>query len=129
MQVHFEVFGLRRCVSAVPGSGVNKEPILEDEEVRISRIALGHAEPVHLLPLARILARQDDHRCVGTHPVAVRAIPKREVQRPLELRQVRERIVAAIVENLADVADVDFRRLSKRDLRHDHEHRQDEDLH
>ena len=118
MLVQFQVnVALRWAVAAVPSPGVNKEPILEDEEVRIPGISLWHTKRVHLLPLTGILARQDDYRRVGADPMSIRATPEREVEHTFEHSQIRERIVVAIVKYLSDVADVYLRGIGERDLR------------
>lgn len=105
VQVQVEVGAApSRSFAAVPGPRVNKELPLKDEKVRVSRVPLRHREPVHLLPLVSILAREHDHRGIRAHPVAVRTPPKRQIKPPSERHKIRERIVLAIVIDLPDIA-------------------------
>lgn len=63
MLVQVPILGRQRGWAAVPGSCVDEELVLEDQEMRIAGVPVGDAEPVDPLPLPPfIITGQDQNR-------------------------------------------------------------------
>lgn len=87
---------------------VDKEPVVEDEEMRIARVTLRHGEAMHRVPgRALIHAAQDDRPGRGIQIMPRRADAEGEMQVLLEPDQIRE----GIVKDPAQIAHRDLRRI------------------
>ena len=78
--------------------------------MRVASIPVLDPKAVHLLPLGRVVAREDDDRGGGVDPVAIGAAAKGEIEPVPESYEVCEGVVLAIVEHASDVGNLDFRR-------------------
>ena len=106
MIIHVSGVSLRR---AQPGTRVDEESIVEDQEMRITHIALGNTEFEDGLPPAdAVITGQDvDLRCGKDH-VTFRAASMGQKKLPLELHQIGEGIVETVIHDSVNGVDVDL---------------------
>ena len=105
MLVQVVIFALERCLAAVPCAGVDEEFAFECQKMWIAGVTLFDAKAVHLLPLFRIGAREDDDRRGGMDHVAVRTATKHQVERAFKSDEVREGVMLSIIKHPTNVAD------------------------
>ena len=91
---------------AQPAAGVDPQPAAEDEEVGVTRIAAGHAEPVAGQPRPAVV-RAAEHHDLGwlAGAVAHGGGAEAEVDPGLEADEVGEGVVVAVGVRRAHVAE------------------------
>ena len=107
--VQVVVFGLKCARAALPGAGINKEAVPEDEKMRVPRVAVFHREAMDWLPVCSLIAAaQDDDGSCRVHHMAIRTAPKNKVELASKPAQISEGIVLAVVKHPSDRADADL---------------------
>ena len=100
-----------RRLAAIPRARVDKQPVLEHQEMRIARVTLRHPELMHRLPTLSIRAAQDQDRRSRMDHVPVRATAKRQVELVSKPHQVGKRVVFSVVKHAAHIRHANRRRL------------------
>ena len=77
---------------------------------------MGHAKAMHHLPLAEVVAGEDDDRGGRVDHMPVRAAAKRQIVPISETRQVGKRIMLAVVECASHLTDVDLGVIKEHDV-------------